>query len=114
MFLTRSIRRKLVVGLCLVLLMLTMLGVAGLSGLLSYRSFVHDLKAMESEPSPTELAIACAGLFDPLLLKSQPNPHDSPFLRPPSEQQTDWRQELDLDLALWPQRVQQARTCLSP
>ena len=108
MFLTRSIRRKLVIGLGLVLLMLSMLGVAGLSGLLSYRSFVHDLQAMESEPSPTELAIACAGLFDPLLLKSQSDPNDSPFLRPPSDQRTRWRQELDLDLAQWPQRVQQA------
>ncbi|MEK6260007.1 MAG: HAMP domain-containing sensor histidine kinase [Planctomycetota bacterium] len=97
MFLTRSIRRKLVIGLGLVLLMLFFLGAAGLSGLLSYRSFVLDLQAMESEPSPTALAIACAGLFDPLLFKSLPNP------------EVGWRQELDLDLDLWPQRIRHAR-----
>ena len=105
MFLTRSIRRKLVIGLGLVLLMLLILGGAGLSGVLSYRSFVHDLKAMETEPSPTELAIACAGLFEPLLLKSLP---DSQGAWPPKPE-AGWRQELNLDLAQWPQRVQQAR-----
>ena len=104
MFLTRSIRRKLVIGLGLVLLMLLILGGAGLSGVLSYRSFVHDLQAMETEPSPTQLAIACAGLFDPLLLKSIP---DSQGGWPPKPE-AEWRQELDLDLTQWSQRVQHA------
>ena len=105
MFLTRSIRRKLVIGLGLVLLMLLILGGAGLSGLLSYRSFVQDLNAMETEPSPTELAIACAGLFEPLLLKSLPDSHGGW----PPKPEAEWRQELHLDLARWSQRVQRAK-----
>ena len=105
MFLTRSIRRKLVIGLGLVLLMLFILGGAGLSGVLSYRSFVRDLQAMETEPSPAELSIACAGLFEPLLLKPVP---DSQATWPPKPEAAV-RQELHLDLAQWPQRAQRAK-----
>ena len=42
MFLTRSIRRKMVFGLSLVLVMLAVLSVSGLWGLSSYRSLVND------------------------------------------------------------------------
>ncbi len=43
MFLTRSIRRKLVVVLALVMLMLSVLVIAGVFGLRSYRELVHDI-----------------------------------------------------------------------
>ena len=104
MFLTRSIRRKLVIGLGLVLLMLLLLGGAGLSGVLSYRSLVQDLKTMEADPSPAELAIACAGLFEPLLLKPMPASQAGW----PSKPEAALRQELDFDRVLWPARVQHA------
>lgn len=42
MFLTRSIRRKLVFGLGLVLVMLTIMSLSGLWGLASYRNLVND------------------------------------------------------------------------
>ena len=42
MFLTRSIRRKLVFGLALVLVMLTVMSLSGLWGLASYRNLVND------------------------------------------------------------------------
>lgn len=42
MFLTRSIRRKLVFGLGLVLVMLTVMSLSGLWGLASYRNLVND------------------------------------------------------------------------
>ena len=42
MFLTRSIRRKLVLGLTLVLVMLTVLSLSGINGLISYRRLVND------------------------------------------------------------------------
>ncbi|MCX7393107.1 MAG: HAMP domain-containing sensor histidine kinase [Planctomycetales bacterium] len=104
MFLTRSIRRKLFIGLVLVLLMLLSLGVAGLSGLLSYRRFVHDLKVMDSEPSPTKLVTACARLFDPLWLRELPDPN----LAWRQEPVTGRRRDLDLDHPIWRDRVEHA------
>ena len=68
MFLTRSIRRKLVIGLGLVCLMLFILAFAGLTGLFSYRAVIQDLDySMNREPHRTDLAVIAAGLFDPLL-----------------------------------------------
>ncbi|MBS0202157.1 MAG: HAMP domain-containing protein [Planctomycetes bacterium] len=72
MFLTRSIRRKLVIGLALVCLMLGILAIAGLTGLVSYRAVVQDLAFRQNqEPHRTELAVACAGLFEALLIRPQ-------------------------------------------
>ena len=42
MFVTRSIRRKMVLGLSLVVVMLTVLSVSGMWGLSSYRNLVKD------------------------------------------------------------------------
>lgn len=68
MFLTRSIRRKLVIGLGLVCLMLLILAFAGLTGLFSYRSVIQDLDySLNHEPRRTDLAVTAAGLFNPLL-----------------------------------------------
>ena len=68
MFLTRSIRRKLVIGLGLVCLMLGILALAGLTGLLSYSAVVEELEfRQDHEPHRTDLAVICATLFDPLL-----------------------------------------------
>ena len=73
MFLTRSIRRKLVIGLGLVLLMLVLLGVAGFSGLWSYRNVVKDLQAqLDNEPNRSDLAMALAALIEPLMLIERP------------------------------------------
>ena len=73
MFLTRSIRRKLVIGLGLVLLMLVLLGVVGFSGLWSYRSVVKDLQAqLDNEPNRSELSQALAALIEPLMLIERP------------------------------------------
>lgn len=84
MFLTRSIRRKLVIGLGLVCLMLGILGVAGLTGLMSYRAVIQDLEFnQEHEPHRTELAATCAGLFDALLIRSDlHSAHLNPFAAP--------------------------------
>ncbi|MBM4075548.1 MAG: hypothetical protein FJ267_07880, partial [Planctomycetes bacterium] len=57
-------------GLGLVILMLLMLGIAGVSGMLAYRACVHDLRQMEAAPSRTDLALACAGLIEPLFLNA--------------------------------------------
>ncbi|MBC8113012.1 MAG: HAMP domain-containing histidine kinase [Candidatus Saccharimonas sp.] len=92
MFLTRSIRRKLVIGLGLVLLMLVLLGIAGLSGLWSYRSVVHDLQAqLDTEPRRTDLAVALATLIEPLM-----------------GQRTRERQELQFNSDMWTVRLDHA------
>ena len=92
MFLTRSIRRKLVIGLGLVLLMLVLLGVAGLSGLWSYRSVVHDLQAqLDTEPRRTDLSVALATLIEPLM-----------------GQRTRERQELQFNSDMWTERLDHA------
>lgn len=92
MFLTRSIRRKLVIGLGLVVLMLLLSGVAGFSGLWSYRSVVHDLQAqLDTEPRRTDLAVALATLIEPLM-----------------GTRTRERQELQFDPDLWARRLDHA------
>ena len=101
MFLTRSIRRKLVIGLGLVCLMLGILACAGLTGLMSYRAVVNELEFSQNhEPHPTELAVVCAALFDPLLLRN--NLSEDPFApQRPGEQHLGfdnekWMSKIDL------------------
>ncbi|WP_397568228.1 sensor histidine kinase [Schlesneria sp. T3-172] len=70
MFLTRSIRRKLVIVLSLVFAMLLFLSVAGLSALYAYWSLVDDLQfSREKEPQQTALAAALQGLAEPLIIR---------------------------------------------
>lgn len=105
MFLTRSIRRKLVIGLGLVCLMLGILALAGLTGLMSYRAVVQDLEfKRDHEPNRADLANACAGLFDPLLVRSNSVLPGSPFSAPPQGEQ-----RLGFDADAWVNRVQQVR-----
>jgi two-component system NtrC family sensor kinase len=64
----RSIRRKLVLSLGLVVAMLFVLGGAGLSGLWSYRGVIRDLEHMTAaSPRPMDVATAISRAFEPLL-----------------------------------------------
>ena len=68
MILTRSIRRKLVIGLALVFAMLVLLSVAGLSAIYGYWSLIGDIRfARNQEPRHAELSAAMAGLLEPFL-----------------------------------------------
>ncbi len=68
MFFTRSIRRKLVFGLALVLVMLTTLSLSGISGLLSYRNVVRDLEfSLDETPNKTDLVFSIGNLWGPLV-----------------------------------------------
>jgi two-component system NtrC family sensor kinase len=108
-FLTRSIRRKLVIGLALVCLMLGILALAGLTGLMSYRAVVQDLEFSQNhEPHRTDLAIACATLFDPLLVRLPAQRTDSPF-----EAQVHGDQLLGFDPEKWTVAVQRVQKELS-
>ncbi len=107
MFLTRSIRRKLVIGLGLVCLMLGILAVAGLTGLMSYREVVNELEFSQNhEPHRTDLAVTCAALFDPLLVrdKLQSKQGETPFAVP-----VEGEQRLGFDAAKWTVQVQRVR-----
>lgn len=68
MFPLRSIRRKLVASLALVVAMLLVLGAAGLSGLYSYRAVIRDLEHMTtSSPRRSEVLDAIGYAFEPLM-----------------------------------------------
>lgn len=68
LILTRSIRRKLVIGLALVFAMLLLLSVAGLSAIYGYWSLIGDIRfARHQEPRHAELSAAMAGLLEPFL-----------------------------------------------
>jgi two-component system, NtrC family, sensor kinase len=68
-YFTGSIRRKLLVGLGLVLFMLSILSIGGIVGLHSYRNVVRNLEYDISEaPHQPEVVAAVAGLFEPLRL----------------------------------------------
>jgi len=69
MVLARSIRRKLIVGLALVLVMMATLSISGLGGLWSYRQAVRELsfsvfEAPDRERLEAELATLAAPLLD--------------------------------------------------
>ncbi len=68
MLFTRTIRRKMIFGLALVLVMLVTLSLSGISGLMSYRNAINDLDfSINSAPRRAELSDAIGMLFDPLL-----------------------------------------------
>ena len=68
MLFTRTIRRKMVCGLALVLVMLVTLSLSGISGLMSYRNAVNDLDfSINRAPRRADLSDAIGMLFDPLL-----------------------------------------------
>lgn len=70
MLFTGTIRRKLLVGLGLVIFMLSILSIGGIVGLQSYRDVVRNLDYDISEaPHQPELVAAMASLFEPLLLR---------------------------------------------
>lgn len=67
MFLTRSIRRKMVLGLALVMLMLATLCFSGILGVVSYRSVVNDLDfQINRAPSHADLVSDIAMLSESL------------------------------------------------
>lgn len=105
MFLTRSIRRKLVIGLALVCLMLAILAFAGLTGLMSYRAVVQDLEFSQNrEPRRMDLAVTCAGLFDPLLVRGTVNFNGNPLAAAPQVDQV-----LGFDAENWTAQMQRVR-----
>ena len=68
----RTIRRKMMGGLALVLVMLVILALSGISGLTSYRNAVHELAfSINKAPRTADLSAAIGLLFEPLL---QPPP----------------------------------------
>ena len=70
MLLTRSIRRKLVIGLALVFAMLLLLSIAGLSAIYAYWNVVDELRfSRDKEPHRAKLAAAIQGLAEPLVLR---------------------------------------------
>ena len=70
MLLTRSIRRKLVIGLALVFAMLLLLSIAGLSAIYAYWNVVDELRfSRDKEPHRANLAAAIQGLAEPLVLR---------------------------------------------
>ncbi|MGE5194289.1 MAG: sensor histidine kinase [Deltaproteobacteria bacterium] len=67
MLLTRTIRRKFLLGVGLVLVMLLILSASGISGLNSYRNVIGQLNSDINEaPQKAELVAAAAALFDPM------------------------------------------------
>ncbi|REJ80794.1 MAG: sensor histidine kinase [Planctomycetota bacterium] len=65
-----SIRRKMVAGLCFVLLMLAALAVSSISGVYSYRGMVKDLElGLQEAPRSSELIAAIGLLIKPLALE---------------------------------------------
>jgi len=70
--LTRSIRRKLVLGLGLVLLMLLALSAAGFYGIWSYRDVVNKLDVIINKmPRRSELVESMCHLYDPFHFQSK-------------------------------------------
>jgi len=81
-FLTRSIRRKMVFGLVLILVMLSMLSLSGISGLISYRDVVNDLDScLNHAPRRADLLAAIGLLREPLLLRLSKDPNAAGFQR---------------------------------
>lgn len=71
----RSIRRKMIVVLCLVLLMLGTLAASSISGVYSYRRVVHDIETgLQTAPRSNDLTAAIVLLFDPLELPPGDDP----------------------------------------
>jgi two-component system, NtrC family, sensor kinase len=91
LFLTGSIRRKMVVGLAVVLVMLGILSLSGISGLVSYRNVVNDLDfSINKAPRHADLVAAVGALFEPLVLEVRGNP------APPRIQQQEFQKQLEI------------------
>jgi signal transduction histidine kinase len=72
MLFTRTLRRKLMLGVGLVFVMLLILSVSGIGGLSSYRSVVRELDYdINFAPQRHELIHSIAALLEPFLLKIQ-------------------------------------------
>jgi len=89
MLFTRTLRRKLMLGVGLVLVMLLILSVSGIGGLSSYRSVIRDLDYdINSAPQRHELIHSISALLEPFLLKIQ-SPEEARFQRQLFKQQLD-------------------------
>jgi len=93
-----TIRRKMVFGLALVLVMLMTLSLSGLSGLISYRDTVRDLDiSINQVPRRSELTAAIASLTAPLV-NLQPSYRQSEFskqLESVRQRVREFRRKLD-------------------
>ncbi len=70
MLFTRTIRRKMMFGLAVILVMLLTLYASGVSGLKSYRAMIDDLRySMIETPRMFRLVKSVGTLFEPLTLK---------------------------------------------
>ena len=107
LILTRSIRRKLVIGLALVFAMLLLLSIAGLSAIYSYWSLIGDLRfRRDQEPQHAELAAAMAGLIEPFIHVRKRI--DKPLWNSPRDGSDNLNIELNFDQQLWIERWQKA------
>ena len=79
MLFTRTIRRKMVCGMALVLVMLVTLSLSGISGLMSYRNAINDLDfSINRAPRRADLSDAIGTLFDPLVFDRRAFRSNSP------------------------------------
>ena len=99
MLFTRTIRRKMVFGLSLVLVMLVTLSLSGISGLVSYRQTVRGLEQIINHvPRRADLTAAIALLNEPLL-QNTPQSRRQAFQRQLDDTRAkilDFRRKLDL------------------
>ena len=104
MILTRSIRRKLVIGLAVVFVMILLLSITGLSALHAYWSVVDNLRtSQKKEPRRADLAAALVGLFEPIQGTAQ-KPKDKRNQTDPSNSVLEKESAFDnfeFDLELW-------------
>lgn len=112
MILTRSIRRKLVLGLVLVFAMVLLLAIAGLSAIYSYWSLIGDLRfRRDYEPQHAELMTAVAGMVQPFV--DIQKRIDEPLWSSPTGAGEDFKIELTFLEKLWYERRQKAREVLT-
>ena len=77
LILTRSIRRKLVIGLAAVSVMVVLLSITGLLAVYAYWSVLDNLRfCRDKEPRRAELASAMQGLAETLVQRSPPKKRD--------------------------------------
>lgn len=104
MILTRSIRRKLVIGLAVVFAMVVLLSITGLSALYAYWSVVDNLRdSREKEPRRADLAFAIQGLAETLVQRSQEK-----FIGIDESLPTLDKLELIFDEQLWDERLKKS------
>lgn len=101
LILTRSIRRKLVIGLALVFAMVSLLSIAGLSALYAYWTVTENLRVSRNEPRTDELLSAMVGLNQALI---RPPKQGNPLTPLPGTL------EIELNESLWDERREKVRT----